>query len=400
MKRVLILGGSEKLLPIIKYASNSGYYIIVCDYLPDNPGRYYANEYYNISTTDMESILELAKKIGIDGIVSYSSDLIALTAAYVGNKLNLPSNPYDAVLTLARKDLFRKFLRENDFNCPKADSFNCLDDAKKAIIDYKLPLMVKPVDFAGSAGVVKIKELSQFEDAFVNALRLSKEKRVIIEEYIQMSHECMIAGDAFILDGKVAFMGLLNSHRGAEHHPFIPTGTSYPIFLNDDQVEEVTNTIQRVVDLLKIQLGGLNLELMYDDKGNLYIIEIAPRNGGNMIPELLNIATGVDLIGALVSASVGLKNIILKPYDFDSFYATYVLHSHKGGRLKGIKYSEEIKNNIIDQVLYVRNGEEVFEFDSAKKAIGIIFLKFNSLEEEKYKIRNIREYIKINLADD
>jgi biotin carboxylase len=259
--------------------------------------------------------------------------------------------------------------------------------------------MVKPVDSAGSTGVVKVEKWSQFEEAFLNALKLSTEKIVIVEEYIQMNHECMIAGDAFVLNGKVEFMGLLNSHRGAEEHPFIPTGTSYPIFLNSRQVDEVSQTVQKVVDLLGIQFGGLNLELMYDNKGDLYIIEIAPRNGGNLIPELLNTVTGIDLIGALVDASVGITDINLRYNKPNSYYATYVLHSNRNGRLKEIKYGEGIKNNIIRKVIHIKNGEEVLEFDNAKKAIGILFLKFDSLEEEQEKLKNIKEYIDIVLED-
>lgn len=399
MKKILILGGGEKSLSLIEYAVKQGYYTILCDYLLDNPGQHYVDEYHCISATDSEAVLKLATKKEVDGVVSYSSDLIALTTAYVGNKLNLPSNLYNSVLTLARKDLFRKFLKENGFNCPRAESSDCIEKAKEEISKFSLPFMVKPIDSAGSTGVVKVEEWSKFDEAFINALKFSKEKRVIIEEYIQMDHECMIAGDAFVLNGKVEFIGLLNSHRSAEGHPFIPTGTSYPIFLNNKQVEEVTRTVQQVVNLLHIQLGGLNLELMYDNKGDLYIVEIAPRNGGNLIPELLNIATGIDLIGALVDASVGIKNIDLKYNKPNSYYSTYVLHSKRTGKLKKIKYKEEIEKNIIDKVIYVKNGDDVFEFDSAKKALGILFLKFHSLEEEQYKMNNMDKYIDIELNE-
>ena len=100
-KRILFLGGSAFQIPPIKYTKEQGHYVITCDYLPDNPGHEYADEYYNISTTDKEAILDLAKKLNFDGIVAYASDPAAPTQAYVGNKLGLPSNPYESVLVFS-----------------------------------------------------------------------------------------------------------------------------------------------------------------------------------------------------------------------------------------------------------------------------------------------------------
>lgn len=95
-----------------------GYYVISCDYLPNNPGHRYAHEYYNISTTDKEAVYKLAKDIQVDGIVAYASDPAAPTAAYVCEKLGLPTSPYSSVEILSRKDLFRQYLSEHNFNVP------------------------------------------------------------------------------------------------------------------------------------------------------------------------------------------------------------------------------------------------------------------------------------------
>ena len=45
-----------------------GYYTVLCDYLPDNPGQYVADKYYNASTTDVEAVYEIAKAEQVDGI--------------------------------------------------------------------------------------------------------------------------------------------------------------------------------------------------------------------------------------------------------------------------------------------------------------------------------------------
>ena len=62
MKKLLLLGGSAQQLVAIKAAKELGYYTIVCDYLPDNPGQYEAHKFYATSTTDIEAVYEIARK--------------------------------------------------------------------------------------------------------------------------------------------------------------------------------------------------------------------------------------------------------------------------------------------------------------------------------------------------
>lgn len=83
LKRLLLLGGSAQQVIAIKTAKKLGYYTILCDYLEDNPGRFVADEFYLVSTTDKEAVLSVAKKENIDGVLAYASDPAAPTAAYI-----------------------------------------------------------------------------------------------------------------------------------------------------------------------------------------------------------------------------------------------------------------------------------------------------------------------------
>lgn len=56
VKKIFLLGGSAQQVIAIKTAKRLGYYTVLCDYLPDNPGQYVADKYYNGSTTDIEVI--------------------------------------------------------------------------------------------------------------------------------------------------------------------------------------------------------------------------------------------------------------------------------------------------------------------------------------------------------
>lgn len=397
MKKILLLGGSSQQIPAIEYAKTQGYYTVLCDYLSDNPGQYCSDKFYCISTTDKDAILEIAQSEKIDGVVAYASDPAAPTAAYVAEKMSLPTNPFKSVEILAYKDKFRKFLKENNFNCPKSENFYDISKANQSISLFTFPVMVKPVDSSGSKGVKKIYSSIELEDAFNIALTSSRTKNVIIEEFIEKTHKYMIGGDCFVLNGKVVFWGLLNCHRDEQVNPLVPVGKSFPLIISEEKLLVIYETVQRVVDLLEIKFGGFNLELMFDNKDKLYLIEMGPRNGGNMIPDLLQMITGVDLIAATVEAAMGNDTMKFNYDKKEVFFATHNLHTSYNRVFKGIEFNKDLEEKIIKKVIYKKEGDMVHFFDGANKAIGIIFMKFSSLDEMLNITDNINKLISIKV---
>ncbi|ERP30811.1 ATP-grasp domain-containing protein [Chitinivibrio alkaliphilus] len=342
MKKLLLLGGSTQQIPAIEYANKQGYHTVLCDYLPDNPGQHYVEKFYCVSTTDKEAILEVAKNECVDGIVAYASDPAAPTAAYVAEKLGLPTNPYKSVEILAFKDKFREFLRENNFNCPKAKGYSSLANAKQEINQFTFPVMVKPIDSSGSKGVVKVDKIEDFEDACKIAIDNSRSKKIIVEEFIVQDHDFMIAGDCFVIDGNVSFWGLLNSHRSTYVNPFVPIGTSYPLVISDKRLNLIKQETQKLFDLLDIHFGAFNIEIMIDRNDNLHFIEMGPRNGGNMIPDLLLMATGEDMVAATVELAMRRNYHFKSDVFLKKYISTHVLYSHENGAFVEVDYQNGI----------------------------------------------------------
>ena len=398
LKKIMFLGGATMQVPAIKYAKEQGYYTILCDYLSDNPGQYYADEYYCVSTTEKEAVLAIAIEKEIDGVFAYVSDPAAPIAAYVANKLNLPSNPYESVVILTKKDLFRKFLQNNGFNCPKAESYMTLNEVQENLKKFQFPVLVKPIDTSASRGISLVKSADEVEQAFLNAISQSKEKKVIIEEYIEMSHDYQIGGDVFVLDGKLAFCGFLNCHRNKQLNPLIPIGKSYPVMLDDEKVELIRQELQRIIDLLNIKMGAMNIEVIFGKNHKPYFIEIGPRNGGNMISNLLELITGIDFVQASVECALGNQSISVNFEPKEEFYSSYTLHSAKKGKLKEIIFSKEIEENILQKYIYKDKDSDIDVFSAGNKALGFIFLKFNSLEEQLFKMNHMNHYITINVS--
>ena len=111
MKKLMILGGSRYALPVIRAAHELGVYVITADYLPDNIAHKYSDEFCNVSIVEKDLVLQKARELNIDGITSFACDPGVITAAYVAEKMGLPScGPYKSVFLLQNKGLFRKFL--------------------------------------------------------------------------------------------------------------------------------------------------------------------------------------------------------------------------------------------------------------------------------------------------
>lgn len=398
LKKVLLLGGAYSQVPSVKKAKELGYYVITCDYCPDNPGHKYADEYYNVSTTDKEAVLELAKKLEVDGVVCYASDPSATTAAYVSEKLGFPTSPYESVEILSNKDKYRKFLEENHFNVPRSRGYSDIEEAKKEISEFNFPIMVKPVDSSGSKGVSKIDSSEDLEVAVENALSYSRCKRFILEEYVE---KCGYqgAGDGFVVDGKLVFRCFCNEHFEATGiNPYVPIGTSCPCAMPDDILDKIHAETQRMIDLLHLKSAALNFDIRLDSKGDIYIMELGHRNGGNMIPQIMELATGVDTVAYTIKAAMGEDLSDLTMVKPEGFYSSYVIHSPVAGILKEVQMDEEFKkNNLLGIDLFYKPGDEVPAFVGSNGTIGLLVLKYSSKEEMFDKMGRMTDFVKVVL---
>lgn len=398
MKKILLLGGSAQQVVAIETAKRLGYYTVLCDYLTDNPGQYVADKFYLVSTTDKETVLKVAQNEQVDGILAYASDPAAPTAAYVAEKMGLPTNPYRAVETLCNKDMFRKFLKNNGFNTPFSKDYRNSKDIAGDLNLFRLPVIIKPVDSSGSKGATVLHSWDGLNKALEFALSFSRSHHVIIEEFIEKKHPYLIGGDIFISDGKVVLWGLLNCHRDTRVNPLVPVGKSYPLMLEDKDVQSVQKTLQNMVGKLGLRFGSVNVELVIDGNNQVWPIDVGPRAGGNMIPDLLGMIYGVDLVEMAVQAAMGVS-LSCTPKMPSGCYATHNLHSIHDGVYKQIVFSIELQRYLKKICLYKKAGDKVERFDNASKCLGIIFMEFPHVDVEKQILKNIYAYIDIQLME-
>ena len=396
-KKLMLLGGLRYLLPVIEAARRHGIHVITVDYLPDNIAHRYSDEYHNVSIIDKEAVLALAQELQIDGIMSFAVDPGVVAAAYVAEKMHLPFQcSYEAACILQDKSRFRKFLADNGFNVPNARGYSEADDAQQDIDYFNWPVIVKPVDSAGSKGITRVDDPANLPAAIAHALDSSPSKHFIIEDFLEGKGPSM-GDECFVVDGVLKYNAFYDQFFDNEAiNPFAPSGELWPSAMDKSYEQDFKNQLQRLFDLLHISTGIFNVECRICTNGKPYLMEVSPRAGGNRLAEILNYAADVDIIEAEVCSSVGLPLPDVHEPNYNGYYAINVLHSVRAGIFQDIRIVPDFEEkHVIEKDLWVRPGDAVSGFTGANQSLGTIFLRFNTREQLDQFVSSPQQYISI-----
>lgn len=381
-KKLLILGGSRYILPVIDAAHEMGAEVITCDYLPDNIAHQHSDGYRNASIVDNEAVLVVAKEEGIDGIMSFAADPGVVTASYVAEQLGLPfQGSYEAVKRLQNKDLFRMFLRDHGFNCPELHVFGSVEEGMEQAEALSYPAIVKPVDSAGSKGCARVDGPEKLKSALETAFGFSRGHRCIVEQFLEKQGPSSDA-DGFAVQGDLACVSFTSQLFDlGSPNPYTPAAYTMPAGMEAVHQEELLGELQRLSDLLGLRDGVFNIETRVAQDGKPYIMEMSPRGGGNRLSEMLRYASQIDLVTASVEAALGLPIKGVERPDYDGFWYQEILHANRDGAFAGVAYAPRIKDNLVEEQLWVNPGDPINAFGSANHAIGTSFLRFDTYDE-------------------
>ena len=398
-KRLMLLGGLRYLLPVIEEAHKLGVHVITADYLPDNIAHKYSDEYCNVSIIDKEAVLKAAQELQIDGILSHAVDPGVVSAAYVAEQMGLPFQcSYKAACILQDKSLFRQFLADNGFNCPHAKGYNKAEDALKDVDYFEWPVIVKPVDSAGSKGVTKVEDPKDLPAAIETALASSISKNFIIEDFLE-KEGFSVGSESFVVNGKLLYNGFYDQYFNDEaSNPYTPSAEVWPSTMKKEYQEEIKSELQRLVTLLGITTGLFNVECRVCKNGKAYLMEVSPRAGGNRLAEMLNHAADVNINEAETRKAIGLPVGNIHEPNYKGHFAILVLHAEKEGIFDYVSIDESFrKEHVIEEEVRVNQGDKVTSFSGANAALGTLFLKFDTREELAEALANQKEWLKINL---
>ena len=196
----------------------------------------------------------------------------------------------------------RKALEEAGVNVPKYYKASSLNDVDFDNISF--PIIVKPTDRSGSRGITKLMNADGLNDAIERAKKDSFENMAIVEEYFEggeYSAECIS------YKGEHKLLAVTKKFTTGSPN-YIETAHCEPSGLSDDVIVNIENELYKALDALGIQYGASHPEFKVDDDGNIKIIEIGARMGGDCIgSDLVPLSTGYDYKKMVIDVAKGVE---------------------------------------------------------------------------------------------
>jgi len=368
-KKIAIIGGSYLQLPIVKKAMEMGVEVHCFAWLEGAVCANVADYFYPISIIEKDKILEKCQVIGIDGITTIASDTAVVTVNYVASRMGLRSNPDKYTEATTNKFKMRQCFLENGVPSPK---FALVDENRNyQIKDFKFPLIVKPTDRSGSRGVEKIMDPVQLDSAIERAQKESFEQKAIIEEFVT---GCEVSVETISYEGNHTVLQITDKVTTGSPY-FVELEHHQPSSLDDDIQQKIRNIVVHALDALHIQYGASHSELKISENGDIRVIEIGARMGGDFIgSNLVQLSTGYDFLKGVIEVALGSFH---KPVISEHNYSGVYFLSKETERLKPIieKYhtypeivEAEITNNELKNIECSadRSGYLIYKSNSCK----------------------------------
>lgn len=305
MKKIVIIGANDFQNQLILKAKEMGFETHVFAWKEGAVGEKTADYFYPVSIVEIDKILEICREIQPDAVASIASDLANITVSRVAEGLGLPGNSPECIEISTNKHAMREAFVRAGIPTPK---FYKVDKMEACLCGLKLPIIVKPTDRSGSRAITKITDFRELKEAIKNAVEQSFEKKAIVEEYIE--------GDEYSYEtisyrGKHTNLAVTKKYTtGAPH--FIETGHCQPCDLSEETLQKVHQVMYAALDALKITDGASHGEFKITPDGEVRIIEIGSRMGGDCIgSDLVQLSTGYDFMEMVIDTACGKEPVIV-----------------------------------------------------------------------------------------
>lgn len=307
MKKIVIIGANDFQKPLIQKAKTMGYETHVFAWREGATGAEDADFFYEISITEKDQILNICRKIQPDAVATIGSDLANITVQYLAEKLELPGNSRECIKNSTNKASMRLAFQKAGIPVP---FFKTVEEGEK-YSPQSYPVIVKPTDRSGSRAITKVYKEDDLAEAVMNAASQSFEKKAIIEEYIEGAEYSV---ETISYKGHHTCLAVTKKYTTGSPH-YIEVAHIQPAPLTEEMENRVKKLVFRALDALGVVCGAAHSELRISKKGEICIIEIGSRMGGDCIgSDLVPLSTGQDFVGMVVDTAAG-KPPVLKETD-------------------------------------------------------------------------------------
>ncbi|QMU71365.1 ATP-grasp domain-containing protein [Streptacidiphilus sp. P02-A3a] len=314
---LLVVGSGLKVYreylvaPISRRARAAGLDLVLLNNLNPSWQREYFDEVVVANLFDSETLAAAARGIAgrrnVVGLMCWDEPLV-LDAGLLAAEFGVPGLSARGVRGCRDKELTRAELTAAGLHQPGFELTTAVERARAAAERIGYPVVLKPRAMGASIGVVFATDASELDEAFRIALAASEvdpgpyRASVIVEEYAP--------GPEISIDGAVhkgEYLPLFVARKYSSDHPYfeevghIVDGAD-PLLADRDLIGHLARAHQA----LGIEDGITHSEVRLTERGPL-IIEVNGRLGGDLIPFLGRIATGIEPGEVLFDVATGQR---------------------------------------------------------------------------------------------
>lgn len=380
MKKILLLGGSHRDIPLIKASQKLGYFVITLGDRDYYLGHQYSDKSYKINFNDLEKVKKIALDERIDYLLPGCGEESYLNTVQLSHELNIGNfDTLETAKLVHNKWKFKDFCLKNTISTPNGIFYKDQNNLK----NLHFPIVVKPTNLSGGRGVEIVHDTDELQKSLTSAQKFSDE--IFLEEFIDGK---LIAYSIFLKNQKIIY-GFVGEDK-TYLNPYL-IASAYPTKIEDIVLKKLKEDIEKLAQMLHLVDGMFHLQILIKDQ-KPYIIDVTRRIPGDLYPYLIEYCDDVEYSKAVVNAYT--TGIITNEFDSkvekQSFIIRHCVMPSSNGIYKEIHIDESLRNKIIYTFDLMGKGSIVTDFLHTQ--LAIVFIKLDYADTSI--LENINSLIK------
>ena len=243
------------------------------------------------------------------GLLTWDETVLEATAQ-AAEKLGLPHMSAQAAARCRDKYATRTLLEQAGLASVRHRLVTSAQEAVLCAESFGYPVVVKPRALAGSLGVVRAEDGAAVRRAFALAessrfADLPTGHGVLVEEYLDGPE---ISVDSVVFQGQVDCVHVARKRLGFEPY-FEEVGHLVTEWSHEPWAQPVRELVAQAHRALSVTHGVTHAEIRLTREGPR-LVELNGRLGGDLIPFISAMATGIDLVAAAAELALGRRPVL------------------------------------------------------------------------------------------
>jgi len=376
--KLLILGAGRGQLGLILAAQRLGIETFVAT-LPtgQHASAVPADHLVHVDITNPSLVIEAARRHGVSAVATSCSDRAIPVLGAVCEALGLVGLTSLAANASSDKRLMKAAFLQGGVQTAIYHIVASRSDFGKAISRIGYPLIVKPVDCQGSAGVTILHDAQHADRAYLHARRASRVDEVIVESFLEGTE---FGAQALVRNGEIVFV-LPHGDETFMAKTAVPVGHYVPLDQSTSVIKDAIYQTSQAIRALGLDNCAVNVDLILHDR-KVFVIEIAGRAGANGLPELVSRHLGLDYYECILRLALGREVFsasIIEESRRPAAAVRMIIAPNRAGRL-GLLTIDHTAAPEAEYAMFLGTGDVVNGFQSSADCIGQLVVSGQSLE--------------------